>query len=431
MRFNKVELRRYEKEEEHSWSDSYETIDLSDIDVITGIETTKDTFGFTLPNPNQKNKEKLSQDDRIDIYFYTGGSATSDDLVMTGFVSKLTYDTDEAQRKIKVDGENLTESLLDVLVQLDFTGYEKRTNEVIQEIIDKVNNANQAVSGEDKFIDTDITSTDSNGNTFPLHPFMGTYKKAYELIEKFSSNEYTDDGGYVFYLDNQNTFHWNYKTEQLSSDDYKFTEGDTGIRSIKIIYGSWGVYNAAIVDVGRDAYGHGNHMLVTNPVSMVDVGTKWQFLDLSSTTPSIMTEEYEDHQNKWTTGSDGTPTENFPNSYPYTASIAELNTSYETTSTNWVINSDDEFNTAIRRTARARGKEEGQEIMDRLGEKRYKIEIELDGTLDYAIGELCEVTSESANLSNQLVRIQDVQHNFNKDNWVTVLKCEQDPEVEV
>jgi len=426
---HKCKLRIYKKIGEDEWDSNYTELSITDIDANIGIKTTKDTFSFKLPNPNQTNKDKVHIDDRIQIFFYTGSLNTSSDLIIDGNITKISQDINESQRMISVNGSNRTEDLLNILVQLSFNDYQKDVSEVMQEIINKVNNQNSKISGEDKFISTDIQSTKKDGSAFPKKIFVSAYKPAYELIERYSTDEYTEDGGYMFWVDSNNVFHWTNKTTNLSSEDYKFDESQDNIRSLKVDEGTWDIFNAAIVDVGRDAYGHGNHTLVFNQISMVDVGTKWTFLDLSSTTPTLLTQEFEDHPAKWDTGSDGEPTGSFPNSYPYTCSFYTMSDAYIEGTSSWVVNSDAEFNLAIRRTARAIGKDKGQSILNKKGEKRYKIDCELNGTNGYTIGELAEFTIQSHNLENQKVRIMDIEHSFNKSGWITVLRCEEDPEI--
>jgi len=425
----KLKLRIYEKQDEDTWSSDYSELNITDIDASVGIKTTKDTWSFTLPNPNQINKDTVHIDDRIQIFFYTGSLNTSSDLIMDGNVTRITQTINEKTRKIKVQGSNRTEELLGVLVQLSFNNYQKDISEVIQEIIDKVNNQNRKITGDDKFISTNINSTKLDGSAFPKKLFTSAYKPAYELIEKYSTDEYTEDGSYMFWIDSNNTLHWTNKTTSLSSEDYKFDEADGNIRELKIDEGTWDVFNSAIVDVGRDAYNHGNHTLVYNPVSMVDTGTKWTFLDLSSTTPSLITKEFEDHSTQWDTGSEGELIGSFPKSYPYTCSFFTMSSSYEVGTSSWVVNSDTDFNLAIRRTARKIGQDLGQEILNKKGEKKYKIDITKTGTNEYAIGELAEITCASHNLSNKKVRIINISHNFNKNGWVTVLNTEEDPEI--
>ncbi len=425
---DKSEVRVYKKTGEDEWSSDYSLLNVTSIDVNVGMDSTKDSWTLKVPNQNRGSVGDIEFDDRVELYFYTGSTPVSSDLIISGNVNQIENSINNEDNTFTIEGSNRTEELLNVLVQLAFSKAEKDISQVVQEIIDKVNNQNRVTAGDDGFISTDIQQTKDDGSAFPKKVYMAAYKPAYELIENFSTDEYTKDGAYMFWMDSNNTFHWRSKKTKLSSDDYKFSEVGDNIRELNIEEGNWNVYNSVIVDVGEDCNGHGNQTLAYNPRSMVEAGTKWKFLDVSSTTPELITTEAENHPAKWSTGSDGEPTEMFPNSYPYTCSFPKLDSSYETTSSNWVVSNDNDFNLAIRRTARLDGKEKGQSFLSKHGEISYRMDLQLNGTNAYQMGEIAEITAPSYNLQNQRVRIKEISHNFSNEGWITVLNCEEDEE---
>lgn len=431
MGYAKCEIRQYKKLTENTWSDDYNDIPVASVDLKEGIEATKDTFKVTLINADKMYKSQFGLDDRIALYMWRNkADAESTDLVIDGMITEINQSIGEGGRKLSIKGANRTQYLLGSLVQIPFIAENHKCYEAIQEVINKVNNNNQAIStGDAKYIDgtSSVATTKRDSSAFPDKSFVWAYKPAYTAIEAWSTDEYTEDGGYIYYIDTDNIFHWEAKP---STSSYSLTEGDAIINTLSIQQGSWDVFNAVIVSVGRDCYGHGNHILQYNPISMVDVGTKWKFLNMDSITPDLLTAEFTANPASFDTGSDTeVKGDFFPTSYNYNLQFLKIDSDYTLVEpTSSTVSSDNEFNLQIRRKARLIGRERAQTMLNKYGEVRYKTKIEVNGTLDYVKGNMMDLTCDSHNLSAQKMRIVDIQHRFDASGWTTILNCEEDLE---
>lgn len=425
MGYVKFEIRHYKKTGENSWSSTYNVIPIGSVDLKEGIEATKDTFKFSVINANAKYKDTFSIDDRIALYMWRNKeSADDNDLVIDGMITQIKQTISAGGRKMTINGANRTQYLLGSLVRISFIAENHKCYQAIQEVIKKVNNNNQANPGDEKYINYTayVATKKRDGSDFPDKSFVWAYQPAYQAIEKWSTDEYTKDGGYIFWVDTNGNFHWQAKP---SSASYSFTEGDTKINKLDIQEGTWDAFNAVIISVGRDCYGHGNHALVYNPVSMVDIGTKWKFINKESITAELINKEINENKDRFSLGDDNEPTSLFPTSYPYDMQFYLLDSSYNELGTK-TVNNDAEFNLQIRRKARKLGKEWGNELLKHSGEVQFKVNIELNGTLDYVKGNMLTLTAPSHNLLNKKLRIMDIQHRFDTAGWTTILKTEED-----
>lgn len=429
----RTEVRIFKKLDENSWDTSYAIFNLSDFDESEGLETNKDRFSITFDNQNNGNTYAFNIDDRVEIYLWSGtGAATSNDLVIDGIITEVDYTTNDSGKVIKITGANRTQQLLGSLVLLTYTNNNTKPHEAIQEILNQVNNNNQAFSSaHPRYIDSDsstLKETKSDGSTeFPTSNFVINYKTAYEAIKQVSSDEYTGDGEYVFWIDRNNKLNWTWKSVQIQSG-YEFIEGDN-VEDITVQVGTWGLFNHVIVDVGKDCYGHGNHHLQLNPQSIIEAGAKWKFLDRAAISVNLIEEQFQADTSLWTTDSSGDRTENFPIGYNFTMTFNEIDSSFQEQTNSWTVASDNGFNTAIRKRSRFEGKKIGKAFLDHNGEIGYKVSITMKGTLDFEKGLLAQVTAISAGISDKLLRVMEVSHSFNTKGWITKLNLEEDPEL--
>jgi len=426
MSYVKGEIRVYKKTGEQVWSSSYTTYNVSSQDVTKSIEVDKDSFRFELPNVNGEHDDSFAVNDRVEVYFWRNAeSATSNDLVIDGLIETIKYQINASQRRIVIKGNNRAKELLNSLVFIDEE--ETTVDQIIQDIVDYVNNNNQAGSSSNQhFIDTNIQATQSDGSAFPTKNFSSPYKRAYDLIEQFSGDEYTEDGQYLFYIDKNNVLQWLSKPSTVNATAIQ--EG-VNCRNIDIDRGVFEVINAVIADVGRDPYEHGNHILQINPTSIIADGAKWKFLDYSSISEDLVNAEVKANPGSFdkTGGSEDSPTSNFPNGYNYTMQFNEIDEGQDTGS-KWVVSSDSEYNNAIRVRAKYDGRKKAAEFLKNRGSVRWKGKIELNGTTDYTRGEFIDFTSTSIGLTNFQLRVKNITHRLSKNGWITTLDVIEDTE---
>lgn len=425
----KAEIRRYEKTGDQTWSASYDTFDITSLDLSEGIETNKDTFRINFLNQNRDLTGQFNSDDRIQIYLYTSASPTSDDLVFDGMITEIDHEISSTNRRLIIRGVNRTRELLSNLVRIQETDQTKNSSDIVEEILAIVNNNNVVNAGDERYIDYDDTSvaqTKSDSSAFPGKVFVVNYKTAYEAIEQFSDDEYTEDGQYIFYIDNENKFYWRKKTD-ITYDGLDLEEG-VNVETLSVRRGEFDVYNSVIVAAGRDAYGNGTHILQINAVSILEIGSKWKFLDRTTIAPELIGKEKSSNPASFTTDAEGNFTDdNFPTSYNYNMQF-EWDSDGDGTPDTKTVTSDAEFNQAIRQEAKRQARNAAQNFLNLHGDIQIKATAQVNGSLSYEKGQVVKLTSATANLSEQELRIQDVSHTFSKAGWKTNLDLLQDSE---
>jgi len=215
----KAQIRLFKKTGEGVWSGSYTTYDLSGLELVEALDVNRDMFRIIFDNQKNQFSGVFAVDDRISIYLYRGATPTSADLIFDGLLIEMEFDLSNSGRTLTLRGANRTQELLGSLVLIVHTDNSKKVHEAIQEIIDQVNNNNQAADPTNqRHISTTgtVAQTKSGGGDFPIRNFIVNYKTAYDAVSQFSDNEFTDDGQYVFYIDSDNKFNWQPK-EHVSS----------------------------------------------------------------------------------------------------------------------------------------------------------------------------------------------------------------------
>ena len=423
----KLEIRRYKKTSDITWSSTYDSFYPTEVTTVDGLEVQKDQFKLSVLNQNKSLSTAFNMDDRIQIFIYNTNSPTAQDLVLDGVVTEISHTIESGGRKLVLNGANRTHELLSNLVLIRETDETKDVRDIIEQILNQVNNNNQATAGSQRYIDFDSTSiaqTKADGTAFPKKVFIVNYKPAYDAILQFSDDEYTGDGQYIFWLDSTNKFHWQKKTSISGTGTI---EEGKDFQMLTIQKGKYDVYNSIIVDVGKDAYGHGNHIFQVNVVSIIDVGAKWKFVDESTISANLLASEKAQNPNSFPKDADGNYTSHFPSSYPYYMQF-QWDSDGDGTPDTTEVNSDSEFNKAIRQEAKRKGRERAVQILNLSGDPKIKAKILLNGTTSFYKGQTLFLTSETANLSSKELRIISVSHRYSNNGWITELTLEEDLE---
>lgn len=425
----KIELRRYAKTADQTWSDSYSTFTITNLSASESIETNKDGFRLTMNNPNSVMSSFFGYDDRIQIYAYTGASATANDLLFDGLISEVRWELESGGRRMSVIGFNLTQELLGSLVSVREMSESFNASDIIEQVLNTVNNNNAATVGDERYIEFDnssVAQTKEDSSAFPNKTFVMTYKPAYDVIRQFSDDEYTEDGQYIFYFDKNNKFYWRKKTA-LTYDGLDLDEG-VNIESLSIERGKFDVFNSLIVNTGKDAYGNGNHVLQINTVSILELGAKWKYLDRSTISERIFDAERTANPASFNTDAQGNFTDDlFPISYNYDMEFQWDSDGDGIPDTN-TVTSDAEFNQAIRQEAKRKGREEAISFLTLHGDAIYRGSIQINGSLSYTLGKVVKVTSASVGLTDKNLRIDDISHSFSKRGWKTTINVQEDQE---
>lgn len=421
MARQQVQVQRFAKLSEQTWATTSSNLNVASVDITTSLQANKDSFRITLQNQNKDITGQVGFDDRIKISLFTGASPTSSDIVIDGIVTEIDTDLTSGGRKIVIRGANRTQELLSNLVLVREVDETKNVSDIITQVLNQVNNQNVANGAGDQrhitFDSSTIAQTKSDSSAFPNKVFISNYKSAYDFIEQISDDEYTGDGQYIFYLDSTNTFYWIKKTS-VAFSGLTLTEG-IDIETLSVKKGKFNIFNSVIMDVGKDAYGNGNHLLQINTVSILQTGAKWKFLDESTISANLLIAE------KNANPSSFTDADNFPTSYNYSLQFQWDSDGDGIVDTN-VVTSDADYNKAIRQQARILGRQRAQSFLTLHGDVSIKATVQINGTVSYGTTQVVQLTSPTANLTSKELRIQQVSHAYSNSGWKTILELEED-----
>jgi len=349
-----------------------------------GIETTKDTFQLSFIDSN--NTYNLDLNDRIKIYFnYIGDSEV---LVMDGLVQSIGPKADEKNNKKTIKGSNIFE------VFFTFHAFARsdnptnpRCNEILQNLIEEANDTNSIIDASRQITwHPSNPNTNSSGGAFPDIQYDTGPKPLSEHIEALSTNEYTGDGQYIYYLDTGNNLVWKPRPQQITgSIDY-------GSNTISISRNKTNddTLNFYIINCGNDISsieggkpaGSSIHAWKINETSIGKHGARHKYAIWKDISDNM----YVEGKN---TGS----------------------------------NSD--FRDACEDAARKKANAE----MNKASGGKEKLTINIPGSTAYVPGDKFKISMPHSGWttdSRKELRLMEIEHNFDKTGWWTTLNFEED-----
>jgi len=327
--------------------------------------------------------------------------------------------------RLNVKGVDIIENIFSALVFVKDTSI-TTPEAIIQDCITQINNYNRLrrIYGENSTewsnIGNDTTSADIQ--------YVSSYKSALEVIEEVSSDRYTKQGNYYYYVlynatDDRYEFYWKAKTQSLSSG-VSIIEGENGLKELTVEKDNSEIINAVVYNVGLDCYEVPQEFLNYAQTSMVGHGAKWKYILATNTIISdLLNQEFKADPSLWDTGASRNRISNFPtDTSSWTFQFETRNDDGTKTGTNATASSDSEFNDAIVEEARWLGKEATDHILDLKQAPRIKAEATYPFTTLFTLGDLVPVTSSKYNLKDYPLRVVEIKHT-DKD---TTLYLEED-----
>jgi len=351
-----------------------------------GLKTRIGTANFQVLNINEAFNpgSDLKIDGTANIWFSTTGPAGGSTLVFPGLVNEIIQDTDTRERNIKINLVNKTERLLSYLDAKDYPsggtigGNPTTASNVIKDVISRVNDTLN-FKGE-----TNITTNNVTATPFTFNFGYGyNYKSAFDIVKELSADEYTNDGQYIYYIDEDNDLHFKPRPgitgTTPSLDEYDFTK-------FRATYGVFDVINAVIINAGKTVAGITILNYALNILSIAEIGFRWKYL--------VVTEIAKE----WI------------NQNPGESEVNQL--------------------AGIKKWAKAYA----EKYVEVLGEPRWRIEATMKGDINYLgtstriiQGDIVKMTSTPNNWDNgKYLRVMDIRHNFTGRGWFTTLQLEED-----
>lgn len=266
----------------------------------------------------------------------------------------------------------------------------------------------------------------SDGSAFPPLSMSKVWKPVYEWVDEISQVENlntTDEltgtllygKPFMYYIDENNKFHWIEMQDTVSSDNTIIIGTNTGVYSLKLTKSVFDTINFVVGRGGEDLYGNGTLNYYFEPTSKVKT-LRMKVVGMTEIASDLIKQEIS-IGNLVENNTDGVFTYS-GNRYDRSGNVTASwnNTEYTTDST---------YNKALREEIRIRIKVKAQKIVSRLIGQRWKGTIEIKGSI-ITPGTMYQVTDYRVGLYNLIIRCVDVKHIINKDGWFTTLQLEED-----
>jgi hypothetical protein len=325
-----------------------------------------------------------------DIKIYIGSADNPADLAFNGIVKDLQYDININEKTYTLKGQSRIESLLSS--QTPMNEISKTADHIGSRLIEFANSYNAGNPNWTNLVwsgDGALTQTNN---------FQKQEAPIFQHLEETSSNEYTGNGQYIYYLANDgSTVIWR---AQPTSTTGSLVEG-VDIRLVSAGKSEYDVVNYAVVDGGLDFNGNPIRKPVYNATSIGKLGRKQKYY----------TDDNLSKYAKYISGCSATVGSPFGDP------------------TNWTGG-----NANLRNYVGSLIKYKWQPIVNALGLPRWKVKVDHRGTLKFGKGDLWDLQMPSAGWgvgNEKKLQLTGINQNFNKKDWVTSLQLEQTAEAAV
>lgn len=386
---------------------TYDISDAVQINRQAGIESTLDDFKFridrqTLPNRTGTTQQLVPElEDGIKIWLGSTGTAPSGDnsnLIMDGKIDQIVMNHTEQGQRYSVNGVNRLEALLNIVFPTNFTNI--TAGSAVVSLVERANTLNSETGGGNP----DWTNLVPNvASTTPTFDYVQPDKPLFQQIEELSSDRYTQDGRYIFFLsDDGSTFNWQAKPGGINTNPPLTPKEGTNIITHKTENKIFDVVNAVVIDAGEDFNGAGIKTAAYNLTSVGKMGFKWKRMPYTEISQEL----------KAISGAGPGPGSPFGDSSKWTGGNDQFRADAKDVAEKW-----------------------GTRVVNELGAPRWKSTVLRRGTTAYALGsqyelELPSVGWDAANKKD--LRLTDITHSFNSsEGWVTELEFEQDEEIAI
>ena len=425
MSYYGIRVALFKKDKElNEWSDT--EIEISSVlspSIKIGIGKRKDSFTFSVDNVNNlyfNGEDSFDVDDQIKIWMLkdqTWENMTDEQknnaLVIDGIISRPAETISGNRSIIKITGRSWIESLFDTKIPIDVTG---TPPVIIQNILTSCANYNEKRAVTWYSGNPTIRSDDSAHDT---HSYYQNYKGVIEMLEEVSSDKFTGDGQYIYWLEvtsaGDKEFHWTFK-DNIVPGGHTITEGTQEMIDIKVERNTDDIINTIFYHCGKDAYGNSFHGMNYRESSRGAYGVKIKYLaETAGIAKELIDAEKVSNPSLFNQdANDNFTDDHFPIGYDYTMQFKTRDDAGVPTGSAYIVSNDSEFNNAIKVEGKARGLEATDRLLDLYGAPRYKASIVIPRPAynTYNLGKVMDVTISSYNLTNYKLRLVETTYDF-------------------
>lgn len=381
-----------------TWASGSDVIDAYDVVCNQSLGEMNDTFSFKIPNVRGARDGDFNSQDRIEIHLLLNGASTaSSNLIFNGLIKTVTEDITETSKVLRVEGKSFGEIATNAIT---FAARPAVSNVTAMSFINAAARSVELFDSDFGITAYDIPTLKKDGVT--SFPVINGGAKVTEfnrslnsVLNKYCSNEYTEDGNYFWYIDNQRILH---VKPRLTNDLVKvFVEG-SDFKTARIRRDDSKVKNYVIVKAGNSPKGSPISTYADDVVSRAKYGFKYYMLVDVGITDRIISKELGAYRN----GQE-------PLAYPIT------------TSDGTVITDLDDWDDYVKAKALIEAGKAGDTYILNHQSGLLEITIVTPPTSEYSVGDYVQVTSPSYGLTNYPMRIKEINWNV-EDTTLTLVE---------
>jgi len=385
-------------------------------DSVRGLDLKSGKADLLVKNSQYRNKKGgvsvFQEDSLIEIYAdYSPITKANSQLLLSGRIRKISPSFGENGGQIKLTVADRTVLLLGSLWSKEYPANGSDPNKTASLVVRDL-----ILQNSKEITVNNVATSTSSGGVFPDIPKYGrTFKPVVEQIQELSQPGYTgEDRAYLFYVDKDNDLHWFYPSQTSNGT---IIEGTDTIYSARADRNADELINMIIFNAGQDLNGNGTLDYYYNRGSKSNqLRMKYQpMIDISTGPNGFFSQEI----------AAGNLVKSTSGTVPYQGMLYVAATS-GTTSWGETFSTFDEYNTLFRNKLKAEGENRAIAITTAFGDLLWSVDFTLRGTSSYTAGDLLTITSPTLGLASELLRVQDVQHNFGEDGWKTVVMLKED-----
>jgi hypothetical protein len=391
--------------------------DAYDILLSVGEGDSKDTFEFKLKNINGRYNSIFNPMDKIVIYrAINTDTITENNLLMVGLVQDVPDETTDKSDYIRVTGGNYSELVAGAIIFAD--AKELPINEALQRAL-----IQQSREGFNIGWHPSNPTLRQDGTPFPKTGEKWFYWTLKKILERYSSEEYTKDGAYFWYITNDNKLRWFSKNDTGAINTYSFDAETTPVKNIKTVKDIDGVRNFVIIKGGRSPAGTAIQTVVVDQASVNRHGRRVLFhISENNTADTIIREDIGDSPNKYPENYSGFVTKwlyYIDGSGTATEEIAGVTcTDGQPVSG---ITTDKQYNAVVIQHIKNRLRLEGRRIIDALIYGKYKIDLGFSpNQVTWVLGDVINTKLPKLFGTIKQLRVEEIQFSENMDTYSLV-----------
>lgn len=239
--------------------------------VRVALGSQKDSFQFILSNNNDIWSGHFNNMDKIKIYRKKNSTSfVDDDLLMIGVIDSIQENRTSKGASITIKGYNYTEAVLNALITVD---------PATLTIPYALKAGLEAIKGDSPTTfpiewDTSNPMLKQDGTAFPVVGDQWFNTTFISKLETYSQNNKTEDGRYMYWVDENNKFIWRPRT---TSVDYSFDQTVDKFLSVKPTIDKTEIINWVQMQGGNDPKGSPIDEEVVDEASKAKYGVKYDF----------------------------------------------------------------------------------------------------------------------------------------------------------